>query len=92
MNGGIYLSDNIRTYYKNQTELSLALRDIIDVYFEDKISEAELEEKVIKIISANKDRFFKNDDGDIAFKPSQILGKARQELLLKILDKRGETL
>ena len=84
------MPNQVRIYYKNQTELSIALRDIVDSYFENKITEAELEDKVVKIISANKNRFYKNDTNDIAYKPAQILGKARQEVLLNILDKRGE--
>ncbi len=86
------MPNQVRIYYKNQTELSLALRDIIDAYFENKITEVELEDKAVKIISANKNRFYKNDTNKIAYKPAQILGKARQEVLLNILDKRGEIL
>lgn len=84
------MPNKVRIYYKNQTELSNALKDIVDAYFKNMITEAELEDKIIKIISANKNRFYKNDTKDIAYKPAQILGKARQEVLLNILDKKGE--
>lgn len=70
----------------------MALRDIVDAYFENQITEVELENKVVKIIEANKNRFYKDDTDEIAYKPAQILGKARQEVLLNILDKRGEIL
>ena len=86
------MPNQVRIYYKNQTELSMALRDIVDAYFENQITEVELENKVVKIIEANKNRFYKDDTDEIAYKPAQILGKARQEVLLNILDKRGEIL
>lgn len=77
----------IRLYYKNQLELSYALRDYIDSYFENKIEDSELEEKINLVIDANKSKFFK--DTEIAQKPRQILGKARLDVLEQILRKRG---
>lgn len=77
----------IRLYYKNQLELSYALRDYIDAYFQNKIEDRELEEKINLVIDANKSKFFK--DEQIAQKPKQILGKARLDVLEQILKKRG---
>lgn len=84
------MPNQIRTYYKNQTELSIALREIIDIYFENKITETELEKKVIEIISANEDKFYKDGKDQVAYKPAQILGKARLEILQKVLDEEGK--
>ncbi|MGL4772220.1 MAG: TIGR04540 family protein [Clostridium sp.] len=77
----------IRLYYKNQQELSYALRDYIDAYFKNKVEDKELEEKITSVIEANKTKFYKN--GEIAKKPKQILGKARLDVLEQILSKKG---
>ncbi|KLU74577.1 TIGR04540 family protein [Clostridium botulinum C/D] len=79
--------NNIRLYYKNQSDLGFALRGYIDAYFEDRIHDAELEEKITSVVEANKDKFYKGDS--IAQKPKQILGKTRLNLLKQILSKRG---
>ena len=46
--------NDIRLYYKNQLELGYALRDYIDAYFQNKVQDAELEEKIFSVIEANK--------------------------------------
>ena len=79
----------IRLYYKNQEELSYALRDYIDDYFEGNIEDEALEEKIFMVIEANKAKFYK--DNEIAKKPKQILGKTRLNVLEQIIKKkRGE--
>ncbi|VYU28602.1 TIGR04540 family protein [Clostridium tertium] len=82
MNKGV-----IRLYYKNQEELSYALRNYIDNYFEGNIEDEDLEEKIFSVIQANKNKFYK--DGEIAKKPKQILGKTRLNVLEQILDKKN---
>lgn len=79
---------DIRLYYKNQLELGYALRDYIDAYFQNKVLDKELEEKIISVIEANRDKFYK--DNEIAQKPKQILGKTRLNVLQQILNKKGE--
>lgn len=76
----------IRLYYKNQEELSYALRDYIDDYFEGNIEDEDLEEKIFMVIEANKAKFYKDDE--IAKKPKQILGKTRLNVLEQILKKK----
>lgn len=76
----------IRLYYKNQEELSYALRNYIDDYFEGNIEDEALEEKIYMVIQANKNKFYK--DNEIAKKPKQILGKTRLNVLEQILDKK----
>ncbi len=80
--------NDIRLYYKNQLELGYALRDYIDAYFQNKVLDKELEEKIISVIEANRDKFYK--DNEIAQKPKQILGKTRLNVLQQILSKKGE--
>ncbi|MGL5415428.1 MAG: TIGR04540 family protein [Clostridium sp.] len=76
---------DIRLYYKNQLELGYALRDYIDAYFQNKVQDAELEEKIFSVIEANKTKFYKGNE--IAQKPKQILGKARLDILNNIINK-----
>lgn len=76
----------IRLYYKNQEELSYALRDYIDDYFEGNIEDEDLEEKIFMVIEANMAKFYKDDE--IAKKPKQILGKTRLNVLEQILKKK----
>ena len=80
-------SNDIRLYYKNQLELGYALRDFIDAYFQNKVLDKDLEDKITSIIEANRDKFYKGTD--IAQKPRQILGKTRLNVLNGILSKRG---
>ena len=80
-------NNDIRLYYKNQLELGYALRDFIDAYFQNKVLDKDLEDKITSIIEANRDKFYKGTD--IAQKPRQILGKTRLNVLNGILSKRG---
>lgn len=78
---------DLRLYYKNQLELGYALRDYIDAYFQNKVLDEDLEDKINNVIEANKDKFYKGND--IAQKPKQILGKTRLNVLYGILSKKG---
>ena len=80
--------NDIRLYYKNQVELGYALRDYIDAYFQNKVLDRELEEKIISVVESNKAKFYKGSE--VAQKPKQILGKTRLNVLLQILNKKGE--
>ncbi len=82
--------NDIRLYYKNQLELSYALRDYIDLYFENRVHDEELEETITSVIAANKDKFYSGTE--IAKKPKQVLGKTRLNVLKQILLKKGEKL
>lgn len=79
--------NQLRLYYKNQLELSYAIRDYIDAYFEKQIADKDLEEKLIQVIEANKSKFYK--DEEIAKKPKQILGKTRLDILEQVLRNKG---
>ncbi|MGL4910959.1 MAG: TIGR04540 family protein [Romboutsia sp.] len=80
--------NNIRLFYKNQAELGHALKNYIDEYFDNKINQEDFESSIMLIISSNKDKFFK--ELDIAKKPKQILGKARLDVLEKVLKNRSD--
>lgn len=76
----------LRLYYKNQEDLSYALREYIDFYFEGNIEDEKLESNIIKVIEGNEDKFYKNNE--VAKKTKQILGKSRLDLIEKILSKK----
>ncbi|MCY6485427.1 TIGR04540 family protein [Clostridium aestuarii] len=78
---------NIRLYYKNQLDLGNALKSLIDSYFENNLSDSNLEENIVSIVNANKDKFYKNNRNEIASKPKQLLGKTRIQVLEKVLNK-----
>ncbi|MEG0857702.1 MAG: TIGR04540 family protein [Terrisporobacter sp.] len=80
--------NNVRLFYKNQTELGQALKNYVDEYFNDKINQEDFESNIILIINSNKDKFFKNLD--IAKKTKQILGKKRLEVLEKVIENRSD--
>ena len=80
--------NNIRLFYKNQAELGHALKNYIDEYFDNQINQEDFESSIMLIINSNKDKFFK--ELDIAKKPKQILGKARLEVLEKVLKNRSD--
>lgn len=81
-------NNTLRLYYKNQLELSYALKQYIDAYFDNKVSDKDLEEKINLVIELNKEKFYSN--GEIAKKPKQILGKTRLTILEQILKNSGE--
>lgn len=80
---------DIRLYYKNQLDLGQALKNLIDSYFQNKISNSDLENIIINIIDSNKDKFYRKNEEDIALKPKQILGKNRLQILENILNKHS---
>lgn len=80
---------DIRLYYKNQSDLGHALKNLIDSYFENEISNSDLEKNIVAIINCNKFKFYKKGDSQIALKPKQILGKTRMEVLKNILNKNA---
>lgn len=73
----------MRTLYKNPKELATCLKDLVDLYMEDLMPYEKLEEKIVKIVHANQDRFYKN--GIIDIKISNTLGDLRMDILNKIL-------
>lgn len=73
----------MRTLYKNPKELATCLKDLVDLYMEDLMTYEKLEEKIVKIVHANQDRFYKN--GIIDIKISNTLGDLRMDILNKIL-------
>jgi uncharacterized protein (TIGR04540 family) len=80
--------DNIRLYYENQSSLGKALRDYIDLYFQNKIQDEQLEAKIMQVIENNKEKYF-TCDLEVASRIKVILGKTRLDVLNKIIANKG---
>ncbi|KJU73024.1 TIGR04540 family protein [Clostridium baratii] len=74
----------MRVTYKNPKELAKCLKDQIDEYLDDIMEYEKLKGKVIRIVEANEERFYKN--GKIENKIANVLGEERIEIINKILE------
>ncbi|MDF2884426.1 MAG: hypothetical protein K0R54_4993 [Clostridiaceae bacterium] len=72
----------MNTYYKNQKDISVALNFIIDSYWEKKISEKEMIDKVNSILENNKEKIISNDKYTAVI--IHRCGKKRLELVDKV--------
>lgn len=72
----------MNTYYKNQKDIGVALNYIIDSYWEKKISEQEMIDKVNSILENNREKIISNDKYTAVI--MQRCGKRRLELMDKI--------
>lgn len=73
----------MRTLYKNPKDLAICLKDLVDLHLDDLMTYEKLVEKIIRIVHANEDRFYKN--GVIDIKISNTLGDLRMDIVNKIL-------
>ncbi|MCR1934996.1 TIGR04540 family protein [Clostridium tepidum] len=78
----------MRKVYKNPKELAICLKDLVDLYLDDLMTYEKLEEKVSKIVEANKNSIYKN--GDINTKLANVLGDLRIDVINKIVDEKIE--
>ncbi|MBU5454495.1 TIGR04540 family protein [Caproiciproducens sp. MSJ-32] len=76
----------MRTKYKNPKELGTCLKDLVDAYLEDLLSEEKLREKVTKIVEVNGERAYQ--DGKIEAKIYPYLGAERAEIIYKIIENK----
>lgn len=72
----------MNTYYKNQKDISVALNFIIDSYWEKKISEKEMIDKINSILENNKEKIISNDKYTAVI--IHRCGKKRLELVDKV--------
>lgn len=75
----------MRKVYRNPRELATCLKDIIDVYLEDLMTYEKMEEKIVAIVEANKDRVYKEKNMNVNI--SKYLGDERVEIIDKIIKK-----
>lgn len=77
------------TYFKSQKNLSEALINVIDSYWQLEISEQELIE-YLKNVYKNNRRKIINDSSELTSVVKQRLGKKRLNLIIQILNINGE--
>lgn len=72
----------MRAVYRNPKELATKMKDLVDSYRDSLISYEKLEETVIAMIKANKDRVYKN--GFMPSKLINVLGEERKAIIDEI--------
>lgn len=75
----------MRKVYRNPRELATCLKDIVDIYLEDLITYEKMEEKIVAIVDANKDRIYKEKNMNVNI--SKYLGDERVAIIDKIIKK-----
>lgn len=73
----------MRVVYKNPRELATCLKDIVDTYYDDLITYEKMQDKILKIIEANKESVYK--EKSMSVKMANILGEHRVELIDEIV-------
>lgn len=73
----------MRKVYRNPRELATCLKDIVDMYLEDLMTEEKMEEKITAIVEANRDRIYKEKNMNVNI--SKYLGDERVEIIDKVI-------
>lgn len=73
----------MRAVYRNPKELATCLKDIVDTYYDDLISYEKMENRLVKIVEANKDSIYK--EKNMSVKIANVLGDKRTELINSIV-------
>jgi len=79
----------MRAVYRNPKELATCLKDIVDTYEDDLISYEKMEERIIKIVEANKESIYK--EKNMSVKIANVLGDKRVDIINKIVQNKIET-
>lgn len=78
----------MRAVYRNPKELATCLKDIVDTYEDDLISYEKMEERIIKIVEANKESIYK--EKNMSVKIANVLGDKRVDIINKIVQNKIE--
>lgn len=73
----------MRAVYRNPKELATCLKDIVDTYYDDLISYEKMENRLVKIVEANKDSIYK--EKNMSVKIANVLGDKRTELINSVV-------
>ena len=79
----------MRAVYRNPKELATCLKDIVDTYEDDLISYEKMEERIIKIVEANKEAIYK--EKNMSVKIANVLGDKRVDIINKIIKSKNNT-
>ena len=76
----------MRAVYRNPKELATCLKDIVDTYSDDLISYEKMEDRIIKLVNANKDSIYK--EKSMSVKIANVLGDKRVEIINKVVESK----
>lgn len=76
----------MRAVYKNPKELATCLKDIVDTYNDDLISYEKMEDRIMKLVDANKDTIYK--EKSMSVKIANVLGGSRVEIINKVVESK----
>jgi len=76
----------MRAVYRNPKELATCLKDIVDTYMDDLITYEKMEDRIIKLVNANKDSIYK--EKNMSVKISNVLGDKRVEIINKVVESK----
>lgn len=76
----------MRAVYRNPRELATCLKDIVDTYYDDLISYEKMEDKIMKIVDANRDSIYK--EKSMSTKIANVLGDKRVEVINKVVESK----
>ncbi|WP_297632851.1 TIGR04540 family protein [uncultured Clostridium sp.] len=77
----------MKSVYKNPKELATCLKDLVDLYLEDLMTEDKLKLRVVKMIEANGDAIY-DEEGRMPVKLQTVLGEERKAVLDNINKER----
>ncbi|MFT8348123.1 TIGR04540 family protein [Clostridium saccharoperbutylacetonicum] len=77
----------MRAVYRNPRELATCLKDIVDTYNDDLISYEKMEERIMKIVDANRDSIYK--EKAMSVKIANVLGDERVEVINKVVKSKA---
>lgn len=78
----------MRAVYRNPRELATCLKDIVDTYYDDLIPYEKMEERIMKIVDANKDSIYK--DKGMSVKIANVLGDKRVEIINNVVESKAK--
>lgn len=78
----------MRAVYRNPRELATCLKDIVDTYYDDLISYEKMEERIIKIVDANRESIYK--DKGMSVKIANVLGDKRAEIINNVVESKAK--
>ena len=76
----------MRAVYRNPKELATCLKDIVDTYNDDLISYEKMEDRIMKLVDANKDTIYK--EKSMSVKIANVLGDNRVEIINKVVESK----
>lgn len=70
----------MKSVYKNPKELASCLKDLVDLYLDDLMTEEKLKLRVVKMIEANGDAIY-DEEGHMPVKLQTVLGEERKAII-----------